>query len=577
MIIILILILQATLSLFAGYGIFLLWRRVAASSRAIYWIVTAGFLIRAVGGVVAFWISYLGLPVARSLQVGDGLWIFAVDAQNYFHDALVTARHGPAAILFLAKAHPSVFYVQALAAALLFFGFVTSTAILMNLASWLGTCLAIISFADPKRHKSVVFAIAALSFSPSMIVWSLQPLKDVFFLLMLALLFVAARCWQQLCQAQVRPRAVSCAVWIAAMAVVLYGISGIRFYFGLIIIAAAVPFAVMTIVRTRWRMFAGVSAVILLPVLMIAFLVGAGPYVPPQVRAVLAFRSLKPKKEFPRAMLGAIDQSREAFDRAGGATMIGAGRAIQQIDRTMGKQERQTFALRPEERVSRAKPTPPPPAPAKAPERPATTTTPKTDSAAHAHPAPKEVPKPIASSTDKPVPPPSVPKTVDAAPKNAPVHASPRPAVVPAPAATPADTRLGTPIAIPASPTARVVAGFAALVVPRSIAQRLGILDVRGGRGLWLFVELDTIAFDVVLLFALVSLIGAIRRRALGVPVFWLCFLVTAMIAGALAYTVSNFGTLFRHRDMILFGLLLLPVAMLGGSAEAPEREAAQA
>ena len=48
---------------------------------------------------------------------------------------------------------------------------------------------------------------------------------------------------------------------------------------------------------------------------------GAGPYVPPQVRDALAFRIAKPEKELPKAMLGVIDQSREAFDRAGGAIL----------------------------------------------------------------------------------------------------------------------------------------------------------------------------------------------------------------------------------------------------------------
>jgi hypothetical protein len=38
--------------------------------------------------------------------------------------------------------------------------------------------------------------------------------------------------------------------------------------------------------------------------------------------------------------------------------------------------------------------------------------------------------------------------------------------------------------------------------------------------------------------------------------------MVTLAVGGALAYAVSNFGTLFRHRDMVLLGLALLPLAL---------------
>jgi len=44
--------------------------------------------------------------------------------------------------------------------------------------------------------------------------------------------------------------------------------------------------------------------------------------------------------------------------------------------------------------------------------------------------------------------------------------------------------------------------------------------------------------------------------------------LVTCGIGLALVYTVSNFGTLFRHRDMILAGLVLLPLALAASGAK---------
>ena len=44
-------------------------------------------------------------------------------------------------------------------------------------------------------------------------------------------------------------------------------------------------------------------------------------------------------------------------------------------------------------------------------------------------------------------------------------------------------------------------------------------------------------------------------------PLTWLVLLTTLIIALPLVYSVSNFGTLFRLREMIYLGLLLLPIA----------------
>jgi hypothetical protein len=52
-----------------------------------------------------------------------------------------------------------------------------------------------------------------------------------------------------------------------------------------------------------------------------------------------------------------------------------------------------------------------------------------------------------------------------------------------------------------------------------------------------------------------------LSARRLSSPLFWLVFFFTGAMAVGLMYTVTNFGTLFRHRDMILLGLALLPLA----------------
>src|SRR5438132_14288364 len=68
----------------ACFALWRLWRGVtyAASPRAAL-IVSGGLLLRALAGQSLFWISWLNLPIARSLHGGEGYWFFAVDSPGY--------------------------------------------------------------------------------------------------------------------------------------------------------------------------------------------------------------------------------------------------------------------------------------------------------------------------------------------------------------------------------------------------------------------------------------------------------------------------------------------------------------
>lgn len=115
---------------------------------------------------------------------------------------------------------------------------------------------------------------------------------------------------------------------------------------------------------------------------------------------------------------------------------------------------------------------------------------------------------------------------------------------------------------MPQSTFGRMVTGSAALILPRAVAQSLGLIQVHGGRGFWLFVEIDTLVFDAALVVALASVIRRLRERRMPNAVFWLVLIVAGTIAVLLAYTVSNFGTLFRHRMMVYVCLALMPLAL---------------
>jgi hypothetical protein len=119
------------------------------------------------------------------------------------------------------------------------------------------------------------------------------------------------------------------------------------------------------------------------------------------------------------------------------------------------------------------------------------------------------------------------------------------------------------PVAAPQTFADRMIVGLAATVLPRAAAQGLGLIRIGGGRGLWLFAELDTIVFDLVVLFAVVYCARMlITSRARLTPLFVLVVLIFVLIAGPLIYTVSNFGTLFRLRQMLYIIAAIVPMTL---------------
>jgi hypothetical protein len=331
--------------------------------------------------------------------------------------------------------------------------------------------------------------------------------------------------------------------WTLALIATLYGISGIRWYFGLIAAVACVPFFVLTILRTSPRAVRLAAAAGIVPGLFVAVLIGSGPTISPMVHAIVNPHGSR-VLAVPRAFFKYLDRARAGFESTGGGTMIGAGRVISAVDAQLGNSE-QRFApnsLDPKAALTVI------PQPAQA--LPA------------AGPHARMLSSKPAVANDRAGQPVSSP---DAMAAPGPARMTLRTGVNGRPGVA-----AGT-VAIPASHATRLLAGTAAMVLPRTVAQRLGILDVRGGRGLWLFVEIDTIVFDVICVFCAVAIIRAVRRRELHPPVFWLILMVTVVIGGLLAYTVSNFGTLFRHREMVLLGLLMLPLAALPARDTVPE------
>lgn len=308
-------VLQILLAAAACFG---LWRLCRAQPK----IVIAGFLVRALMGQALFWISYLRLPFARSMQLGDGFWFFALDGRFYLGYATKLVARGPAAILLDADQYPSVFFVQVLSFCVGAFGSVASVAILLNCAAYLLTCALIVRIGG-KRSGVVLAAIAC---SPAAILFSLQPLKDTLFMLLIVAMVAAFRRWEEL--RRDGGTGTQFLGYALAMCGALFALGGIRWYFSVIAWGAAALFLVLTALQTNRKAWAFVTSALLLVLLAQSIRLGGGSDLP-----VTYDRLLNPMTALqwrPAASQEHLAYVRNGFDTTPGATSIGEGRALAQ-------------------------------------------------------------------------------------------------------------------------------------------------------------------------------------------------------------------------------------------------------
>ena len=453
---------QTVLLAGAGVALFLLWRAAMPSERWLQLTVAAGLLARAVAGTLLFWISWARLPVARSLQLGNGLWTFAQDALEYTNIANGAAAHGLNAILHADRTAPSVTWIQTLAAGAWLFGGVTSVAVVLNLFCYLAMVAILVRWgrSEPHARTAAAVVIVAVSLTPSLILWSLQPLKDTLFQF-LFVAFIALCAWWQRSWTERGPagRAWRSRAAIAVlMTAVLYMLAGIRWYVAFALLVGVTLFFVAAIVQSAERKAAAAATIVTVAVLTRAFVLSALPYLPPYLLAVLTPSiTFAAARTAPSSLLTQVEQAREGFDRQAAATkIVGA-------------------------------------------------------------PAPVAAPKLVRT-----------------------------PAVAP-----PVAPRWRT----------RLLSGLAAIVFPWRLGEWLGLFHIGGGHGMLWFTEIDTAIFDLALVLALLALAvrSAVPWRN---PLTWLVLGVTLFLAAPLAYSISNYGTLFRLREMLYLGLLLIPLAV---------------
>src|SRR5258706_10992924 len=313
----------------AGWLLWTAWRRLAAINARAGVLIGAGLAIRALIAQAMFWISYLHLPIARSLQDGDGFWTLAVDGRVYFGKANDLLAHGWTAVTLVDKTLPSPAFLQILAVFQFLFGGAASVGALLNLFAYLGACAAILRLgraADGHLSAPALIALAPLSFGPALIIWSVQPLKDPFFIFAVTAFVVACTLWQEAWRGRFSTSRF--VVPLLLMLIVMYAVVGIRWYFGLLLWIASLPFFAAAAWRSNRRVAASITNVIVFFALWQVIIFAGGPY----GRGRLTFPFGSGERNGKSSLTAAVVRSRQNFDESRVNTMITSGEALQRVD-----------------------------------------------------------------------------------------------------------------------------------------------------------------------------------------------------------------------------------------------------
>src|SRR3954452_22816595 len=127
----------------------------------------AGLILRAVGGVALFLISFFGWPFFRSLQMGGGFWTLALDSRTYYEISANSVTHG---LTSISGTFPSPLYMRTLAVWMWIFGLSPASALLLNVAAYAASVALIVITAGIDPHSGVrdipgpIVTLAAFSF-----------------------------------------------------------------------------------------------------------------------------------------------------------------------------------------------------------------------------------------------------------------------------------------------------------------------------------------------------------------------------------------------------------------------------
>ena len=534
--IVLALIGHALVALACGWGVLAGCRWIRNQSSVLGAIVEIAVITRLTLGLALFWISYLGLPVGRSLQVSGGFWQVALDATGYFQMA---ARAADAARLYpLDHVVPAPFFVDVLAAWMMAVGVSPATGLFLNLCLYVGL-VALVAWCfqpvnDWHRDLPCIVGVTAYSFAPVVVFHSTQPMKDELcaFLIVLAGTGVLAL-------GRLGRRDVTTGDrWAflggtAAVTLATYGMGGIRWYFSFIVLFSLALTLVIFAARGRRaplpRYLAG--SLIVLFSAWVGFWSSSGPYYDLVIGANLhRIIAWDPPRDFsarevatsgrsavarlaaiPSDLLNMTQMTRTGFLMSGGGSNI-----------VVPLHDDAAAGLAQESKMIDAQ---------------------------HASAAYQERLDRLRAEGLSSEPPPTPPASGSASVRVVEVSGD----------------RENAAKAIPS--TARdhlrtLAFGLGVVFVPVSMLKAMAGVQFSGGRGLLSIADVDTVFLDLASLVVLALLWQrrrGIRDRA-PVALFGVTLSVTTAVL--LGYVVTNFGTLWRMRPLVMVPLWIAIIAL---------------
>ena len=343
-----------------GWLVLASYRWIRRRSEALGAVFAFGILARVGIGLALFWISYLDLPIARSLQTGGGFWHGAADARGYYELAAAAIDPGTP----IDPLVPSPFFVRLLAVWMSIVGVSPASALFLNVCLYVVLVLAIVgcfSLANQWRlDLPCIVGVAAYSFSPVNVIHGTQPLKDALFCTLTAVACLGVLGLRGLIYG-VSPRATprAFAAGLGALAAATFGIAGIRWYDALILLASLAMMLAIFAVRGRTTRLPSylIKSAATLMIVWLAFWAGAGPYSGVLGRYV---------EDGPAQFAGMIELARTGFLMSGGGTNIvialrdDAAEGQAHVARLARRQRDTAYQREPPPKESRGRPAAPP-------------------------------------------------------------------------------------------------------------------------------------------------------------------------------------------------------------------------
>jgi SAM-dependent methyltransferase len=320
-----------------GAGLVAACRSIGRRSALCARLVVAGLLLRAAVMLILFWTSYLDLPILRGQHIGDGFWRLAIDATTYYRLAFSAAHQG---LDIIVRGSPSPAFLKVLALWMRAVGGASPmSGAYLNLVLYVLLCLGIVAAFRPtgrwRTDLPCAVMLAAVSFSPVLVVYGSQPLKDTLILCLIGAICIAAFELLPPLTLNTRPDARALLMGAALLAA-LYVIAGIRAYYAPLAWSALALVLFLFAWRPGLARFVRYAAVslLLLAAAWLSYKAGAGvdyfnPY-GPVINAAWAFA--KPPAsgtkvqpvvpDAPPSMMTKIDGFRAGFVKTPGATSV---------------------------------------------------------------------------------------------------------------------------------------------------------------------------------------------------------------------------------------------------------------